>query len=206
MQYLLKQNSKAQAGRHPDTRKVHHHGLWSISPNEEWCIDGHEKIKNLIEIAIWGIIDKCSQVELRLWAMPDTRVLEMPPALYLHLVKERKGKQIWILFYQSIQVQVVWECPCPQWVTKEVNSDFSLLSLLLWDNCDIIYWWSSLWLSSMIILGIKCSHFSWKISFLPSRWWRVFIISLTRGGGDQSGKKNLGMWPMNINLEWLMHL
>jgi hypothetical protein len=60
MQYLLKQNSKAQAGRHPDTRKVHHRGLWSIGPNEEWCVDGHEKIKNLMEIAVWGIIDKCS--------------------------------------------------------------------------------------------------------------------------------------------------
>jgi hypothetical protein len=105
--YRLEQNSKAQADRHPDTRKVHHCGLWSIGPNEELCVDGHKKIKNLMGIAIWGIIDKCSQVELGLWAMPDTRVPEMPPALYLHLVKERKGKRICILFYHLIQVQVV---------------------------------------------------------------------------------------------------
>ena len=105
--YRLEQNSKAQAGRHPDTKKVHHHGLWSIGPNEEWCIDGHEKIKDLMGIAVWGIIDKCSQVELGLWAMPDARVPEMPPALYLHLAKEKKGKQICILLYHLIQVQVV---------------------------------------------------------------------------------------------------
>jgi len=53
----------------------------SAGPNEEWCVDGHEKIKNLM-----GIIDKCSRVELGLWAMPDARVPEMPPAQLLHYI------------------------------------------------------------------------------------------------------------------------
>ncbi len=30
------------AARHPEARKVHHTELWSIGPNDEWCIDGHE--------------------------------------------------------------------------------------------------------------------------------------------------------------------
>ena len=64
--------------------------------------------KNLMGIAVWGIIDKCSWVELGLWAMPDARVPEMPPASYLRLVKEKKGKRICILFHPiQVQVQVV---------------------------------------------------------------------------------------------------
>jgi len=85
------QNPQAVFARHPQTRKVHHHGLWSIGPNEEWCVDGHEKILRSMGIAVWGVIDKFSRMELGLWAMPNARIQEIPPFLFLRLVKEKGG-------------------------------------------------------------------------------------------------------------------
>ncbi len=85
------QNPDAVAARHPVTRKVHHHGIWSIGPNEEWCVDGHEKLLPTMGIAVWGIIDKYARVELGLWAMPNARVQELPPALYLRVVRNQGG-------------------------------------------------------------------------------------------------------------------
>lgn len=104
--YRLGQDKNAQQARHPNTRKVHHKGLWSIGPNEEWCVDGHEKIKNLMGISVWGINDKCSRVELGLWAMPNARVQEMPPALYLRVVKERGGKYSQIILLCQVSESV----------------------------------------------------------------------------------------------------
>lgn len=85
------ENPEAAAARHPITRKVHPHGLWSIGPNEEWGIDGHEKILNSMGIAIYGIIDRFSRMELGLWAVPNARILEVPPLLYLRLVRKLGG-------------------------------------------------------------------------------------------------------------------
>ncbi|KAJ3506413.1 hypothetical protein NLJ89_g6882 [Agrocybe chaxingu] len=85
------ENPTGAASRHPVTRKIHHHGLWSIGPNEEWCVDGHEKILNSMGIAVWGIIDKWSRMELALWAVPNARIAQVPPALYLCLVRKIGG-------------------------------------------------------------------------------------------------------------------
>ncbi|KAF8998666.1 hypothetical protein BDQ17DRAFT_1247363, partial [Cyathus striatus] len=85
------QNPEASEARHPRTRKVHHHGIWSIGPNEEWCVDGHEKLINCMCIAVWGVIDKYSHMELSLYAMPNSRVQQLPPALFLRLVKDKGG-------------------------------------------------------------------------------------------------------------------
>ncbi len=81
----------ATAARHPETRKVHHTGLWSIGPNEEWCIDGHEKLLVLMGIAVWGVVDKFSRRELALWAVPNARLAEVPPALILRLIHKLGG-------------------------------------------------------------------------------------------------------------------
>ncbi|KAJ6630365.1 hypothetical protein B0H10DRAFT_1939129 [Mycena sp. CBHHK59/15] len=70
---------------------VHKKGLWSGGPNEEWCVDGHEKILQSMGIAVWGIINKYSRQELRLWAVTDSCTANVPPALYLRLVHEKKG-------------------------------------------------------------------------------------------------------------------
>jgi len=42
-------------------------------------------------IEVWRIIDKFSRKELGLWAVPNSRLAVVPPALYLLLVKEIKG-------------------------------------------------------------------------------------------------------------------
>ncbi|KAJ7182577.1 hypothetical protein C8R43DRAFT_868246 [Mycena crocata] len=80
--------------RKPGAKKVHTRGLWSAGPNEEWCVDGHEKILLCMGISIWGIIDKYARTELRLWAIPDSRTPDVPPALYLILVRAKKGMPI----------------------------------------------------------------------------------------------------------------
>ncbi|KAF8985790.1 hypothetical protein BDQ17DRAFT_1436501 [Cyathus striatus] len=85
------QNPEATEARHPRTRKVHNSGIWSIGPNEEWCVDGHEKLLNCMGIAIWGVIDKFSRMELSLIAMPNARIQQIPPIIFLRLVKEKGG-------------------------------------------------------------------------------------------------------------------
>ena len=78
--------------RQPGAKKIHSHGLWSIGPNEEWGVGGHEKLMQSMGIAIWGIVDKFTQMEMSLYAMPNARVQELPPALYLRTIKEWGGK------------------------------------------------------------------------------------------------------------------
>ncbi|KAF7310286.1 hypothetical protein MIND_00402600 [Mycena indigotica] len=87
-------NADAVSKRHPATRKVHKSGLFSSGPNEEWCIDGHEKIFESMGIGIYGIIDKYSRKELLLLAMRSVRRANIPPALYLRLVHELGGMPI----------------------------------------------------------------------------------------------------------------
>ncbi|KAF8996700.1 hypothetical protein BDQ17DRAFT_1329777 [Cyathus striatus] len=41
--------------------------------------------------AIWGIIDKFSRMELSLIAMPNARIQQIPPIIFLRLVKEKGG-------------------------------------------------------------------------------------------------------------------
>ncbi|KAF8508002.1 hypothetical protein JB92DRAFT_3098153 [Gautieria morchelliformis] len=65
------------AGNKTITRK----GLVSPGPNEE----------EQMGIEVWGICDKYSRHELALWAVPNSRLAIVPPALYLMLVKEKKG-------------------------------------------------------------------------------------------------------------------
>ncbi|KAJ7185212.1 hypothetical protein C8R46DRAFT_881931, partial [Mycena filopes] len=77
--------------RKPGAKKVHTRGLWSAGPNEEWCVDGHEKILQCMSISVWGIVDKYSRNELNLWALPDSRTADIPPVLYLMTVREKGG-------------------------------------------------------------------------------------------------------------------
>ena len=92
MGYRLAQNKDATKARHPANAKAHPHGIWSVGPNEEWCVDGHEKILLSMGIAVYGFADKCARMKLGLWAMPNARVQDMPPTLFLWLVKKKGGK------------------------------------------------------------------------------------------------------------------
>jgi transposase InsO family protein len=87
--------------RKPGAKKVHTRGLWSAGPNEEWCVDGHEKILLCMGIAVWGIIDKYAREELNLWAVPDARTADVPPALYLLMVRAKKGNFFYYKFGKS---------------------------------------------------------------------------------------------------------
>lgn len=89
--FIKNYDPEAAASRHPQTRKIHSHGLYSAGPNEEWCVDGHEKILRSMGIAIWGVNDKYARVELSLDAVPSARKSTVPPVLYLCLIKKIGG-------------------------------------------------------------------------------------------------------------------
>ncbi|KAJ7061419.1 hypothetical protein C8F01DRAFT_1369564 [Mycena amicta] len=84
-------NPEANAMRTPGAEKVHKKGLHSSGPNEEWCMDGHEKLLECMGIAVYGINDKFSRRELSLYALRSARKASVPPPLYLMLVKEKGG-------------------------------------------------------------------------------------------------------------------
>ncbi|KAF9034342.1 hypothetical protein BJ165DRAFT_1417428 [Panaeolus papilionaceus] len=91
MQFLKAENPSLTANRHPQTRKIHKHTLWSSGPNEEWCLDGHEKILLSMGIVVYGIIDKFSRMELSLIAVPNARDSALPIVVYLRAMKEYGG-------------------------------------------------------------------------------------------------------------------
>ncbi|KAK7030577.1 hypothetical protein R3P38DRAFT_3314236 [Favolaschia claudopus] len=62
----------------PGARKVHTKGLWGVGPNEEWCVNGREKILICMGISVWSIIDEWSHDELDLCALPDSRTANIP--------------------------------------------------------------------------------------------------------------------------------
>lgn len=90
--FLQHENPDAAAARHPVTRKVHSHGISSAGPNEEWGIDGHEKILALMGIGVYGGADKFSRLDLGLWVCPNPRDGNLPPALWLRMVKKAGGE------------------------------------------------------------------------------------------------------------------
>jgi hypothetical protein len=90
-------DKESSDARHPVTRKQHTHGLWSVGPNEEWCVDGHEKILLSMGIVVYSINDKYSRKELCLEAMPSARVPEIPSVLYLRLVRVLGGLSKYLL-------------------------------------------------------------------------------------------------------------
>jgi len=57
-------------------------------------VDGHEKILNSMGIAVYGVIDQFSCMELALWAMPNPRLSDVPPAVLLRLMKEQGGTHL----------------------------------------------------------------------------------------------------------------
>jgi hypothetical protein len=92
--HLREQNPDAVKARQPGAKKAHSHGLWSIGPNEEWGVDGHEKLTQSMGISIWGVADKFTRMEMSLYATPNARVQELPPALYLRTCKKWGGTLI----------------------------------------------------------------------------------------------------------------
>lgn len=93
IQALQRARDPAEARRRRSGhKKIIRKALFSAGPNEEWCMDGHEKLRGAMGIDVWGICDKFSRYELGLWAVPNARLSKVPVALFLRLVKELKGK------------------------------------------------------------------------------------------------------------------
>jgi hypothetical protein len=107
--HLREQNPEAVKSRQPGAKKVHSHGLWSIGPNEEWGVDGHEKLAQSMGISIWGVADKFTRLEMSLYAMPNARVQELPPALYLRTCKKWGGKLTFHFTVNLIQL-LIYSC------------------------------------------------------------------------------------------------
>ena len=74
-------------------KTIHRHGLHSIGPNEEWSVDGHDKLVNSMGIGVWGIVDKYSRYIVGHLAVPNNRKADTALACFLLLVQKTGGKQ-----------------------------------------------------------------------------------------------------------------
>lgn len=80
------------ASRQPGAKHYHRHGLHSIGPNEEWSVDGHDKIVNSMGIGIWGVVDKFSRLVISYFALPNNRRADVALACYFLTVQKAGGK------------------------------------------------------------------------------------------------------------------
>ncbi|GJJ14738.1 hypothetical protein Clacol_009005 [Clathrus columnatus] len=90
-EFRKQQNPDEAKRRWSGASKIVRKTLFSSGSNEEWCMDGHEKLREPMGIDVWGICDKFSRYELGLWAVPNARRSEVPVALFLRVVRERQG-------------------------------------------------------------------------------------------------------------------
>lgn len=72
----------------PDTQKS---TVDSAGPNAERCVGSHDGLVYSMGIAVYGIIDKFARAELNLRAVPEARLADAPPAVYLLTVRDRGG-------------------------------------------------------------------------------------------------------------------
>jgi hypothetical protein len=82
----------AVQGRKPGARKVHRHGLHSLGPNEEWSVDGHDKLVNVMGIGVWGAVDKYSRLVLGHFAVRNNRLADTALGCFLLIVQKMGGK------------------------------------------------------------------------------------------------------------------
>lgn len=84
-------NPEGVASRRPGTKKIMRSPILSIGPNEQWSIDGHDKL-NSFGIGIWGIRDVYSGLMLAMQAMPSNRRANDVHCVYLNAVIKAKGE------------------------------------------------------------------------------------------------------------------
>lgn len=78
--------------RAPGRKRIYRSVLVSKGPNEEWSIDGHDKMTDL-GMPIYGIVDKFSGKILSMEIVPNNRTPAIPAILFLRLCKIKKGNQ-----------------------------------------------------------------------------------------------------------------
>lgn len=77
--------------RRPGAQKIHRHGLHSLGPNEEWSVDGHNKIRNTMRLDVWGVVDKYSRLVLGHFVVPNNRLANTVLACFILIVKRVGG-------------------------------------------------------------------------------------------------------------------
>jgi len=78
------------AQRRPGAAKIHRTQLFSAGPNEQWSIDGHDKL-SAYGFGIYGIRDVYSGRFLALKAMPSNRTLVNAVWVYMDTVCKLGG-------------------------------------------------------------------------------------------------------------------
>jgi hypothetical protein len=78
--------------RRPGAKKVHRYGLHSLGPDEEWSVDGHDKLVNIMGIGIWGVVDKYSRLVVGHFAVPNNRLADTALACFLLVIQRAGGK------------------------------------------------------------------------------------------------------------------
>lgn len=88
--------------RHPhcQSRKLVRTALTAVGPDEEWSIDGHDKLYEA-GFGIYGIRDKWGGLRLYYKVVPSNRYAAVVGVLYLLCVRKRGGTFIYP--------------PCPCW-------------------------------------------------------------------------------------------
>jgi hypothetical protein len=84
-------NPAGLASRKPGTRKIVRSPIISTGPNEQWSIDGHDKLSKF-GIGIYGIRDVYSGKMVALRAMPCNRRKEDVHWVYLDAVQRMRGR------------------------------------------------------------------------------------------------------------------
>lgn len=87
--YNRMSNLDAVALRHPKSKKIHRKGLISIGLNEEWGGDFHDKVWNLMGLAIYAWIDKFSRRIFGMWCF-GRKTADVPVGCYI-LVAQKVG-------------------------------------------------------------------------------------------------------------------
>ncbi|KAJ7443041.1 hypothetical protein B0H11DRAFT_2251105 [Mycena galericulata] len=80
------------ASRHPHAKKkkIHRQPLTSIGPDEEWSMDGHDKL-NAAGFGIYGIRDKYSGNYLHYRVVPSNRYAAVVGVIFLECAKKLGG-------------------------------------------------------------------------------------------------------------------
>ncbi|KZS95046.1 hypothetical protein SISNIDRAFT_452364 [Sistotremastrum niveocremeum HHB9708] len=76
--------------RHPASKELHRTILSSLGPDDEWSLDGHDKL-NEAGFGIYGIRDKWSGKWLSARVVPSNRYAAVVGVIFLELVKEVGG-------------------------------------------------------------------------------------------------------------------
>jgi len=93
------------AKRDPGNKQIKQVPLCTVGPNEEWSVDGHDKLMQA-GFRCYGIRDKWSGKYLQYHIVPSNRHAAVIGVLYLQCVRQYGGKFFSHYFMQSFNAVV----------------------------------------------------------------------------------------------------